>query len=293
MTALDRREFLVAGAGMLILAACRKSGDDEPAAVKVTEPDKEGDAKGAGAGAVNLVVASYVHVAGAEQRLALAFLNEEGTGPVKPDGPVTVTIDGKPVQSELHADGSLELPYLLVRHIFDKPGFATVKTTYKGAKSEAAIEVVDPAKAKAPLAGQPLLSVPTPTTADARGVDPICTHDPVCPLHEVSLDAALAEKRPLAVLFATPARCQSRLCGPVLDNLLAHRKAFSDRVRLVHVEVYASRTGNTLAPAMKAYGLAQEPFLFLAGADGVIRERIDNAYDKAEAKQALERLLSS
>lgn len=279
----------------MLLAACGKSDDDEPAAVKVTEPDEDGEAKGAGAGAgaVNLVVASYVHVAGAEQRLALAFLNEEGTGPVKPDSPVEVDIDGQPVESELHADGSLELPYLLVRHRFDKPGFVTVNARYKGRKSKAALEVVDAAKAKAPLVGQPLSSVPTPTTADAKGVDPICTRDPQCPLHEVSLDAALAEKRPLALLFATPARCQSRLCGPVLDNLLAHHGDFADRVRFVHVEVFASRTGSALAPAIKAYGLAQEPFLFLAGADGVIRERIDNAYDRTEARQALERLVSA
>lgn len=292
MTALNRREFLLAGAGVVLLAACGKSGDDEPGAVKVTEPDEEPGAQ-AGAGVVNLVVASYVHVAGAEQRLALAFLNEEGTGPVMPEGPVDVTIDGTPVEPELHADGSLELPYLLVRHRFEKPGFSTVNTTYKGIKSKAAIEVLEPGAAKAPLVGQPLPIVATPTTTDARGVDPICTHDPVCPLHEVSVDAALAEKRPLAVLIATPARCQSRLCGPVLDNLLVHHEAFSDRVRFVHVEVYASRTGDALAPAMKTLNLTQEPFLFLAGADGVIRERIDNAYDRTEAKQALERLVSS
>lgn len=292
MTALSRREFLLTGAGVVLLAACGKSEDDEPAAVKVTEPDEKEKTK-TGPAAVNLVVASYVHVAGTEQRLALAFLNEEGTGPVKPDGPVKVDIDGQAVESELHADGSLELPYLLVRHTFAKPGFATVNAEFKGIKSKAALEVLDPSKATAPLAGQPLMGVPTPTTADARGVDPICTREPQCPLHEVSLDAALAEKRPLAVLFATPARCQSQLCGPVLDNLLAHHDTFGDQVRFVHVEIFASRTGTTVAPATKAYGLTQEPFLFLAGADGVIRERIDNAYDRTEAKKALERLVTS
>ncbi|HUR17525.1 MAG TPA: hypothetical protein VMZ51_01140 [Acidimicrobiales bacterium] len=287
MTDLNRREFLLAGAGMVLLAACGKSDEDDPAAVKVTVPDEK-----PGSGKVNLVVASYVHVAGPDQRIALALLNEEGTGPVTPDGPVQVIIDGHPVVSELHADGSLELPYLLVNHRFDKPGFAAVSTVYKGITAKASLEVLDPAKAKVPLAGQPLPGVPTPTKADGKGVDPICTRDPQCPLHEVSLDTALGEKRPIAVLFATPARCQSRLCGPVLDNLLAHHEAFADRVRFIHVEIYASRSGEDLAPAVKSYGLAQEPFLFLAGADGVVRQRIDNAYDRAEAEQALERLTS-
>ena len=281
----------MAGASLVVLAACGSSTKDD-ATVKVTEPSDTSPKK-AGPSSFNLVVASYVHVAGAEQRITLAFLNEEGTGPVKPEGPVRITIDGEVVASELHADGSLELPYLLVHHRFEKPGVAAVKANYRGAESKAALEVSDPTKAAAPLVGQPLLSVPTPTVADARGVDPICTRDPQCPLHEVSLDTALAEKRPLALLFSTPARCQSRLCGPVLDNLLAHREAFAGRVRMIHAEIYAARTGTTLTPAMKAYGLTQEPFLFLAGADGVIRQRLDNAFDRTEAGQALERLVSS
>lgn len=290
---MNRREFLTVGAGLVLLASCGGSDDGESGTVKVTEPADDDGVKATGPSPINLVVASYVHVAGADQRLALAFLDERGTAPVKPEGPVEVSIDGREVDAELHADGSLELPYLLVRHRFDKPGVATVRTAYKGVKSEAAVEVIDPAKAKAPLVGQPLLSVPTPTVADPRGVDPICTRNPACPLHEVSLDAALAEKRSLAVSFSTPARCQSRLCGPVLDNLLAHNEVFADRVRFVHVEIYASRSGNALSPAMKAYGLTQEPFLFLAGPDGVVRERIDNAYDRTEARQALERLVAS
>lgn len=277
----------------MFLAACGSSEDEGAGPVKVDQPSEEETPEASGPSPFNLVVASYVHVAGADQRVTLAFLNQEGTGPVKPEGPVKVSIDGQEVDSELHADGSLELPYLLVRHRFDKPGFATVNATYKGTKTEAAIEVKDPAKVKVPLVGQPLPSVPTPTVADPGGVDPICTRDPMCPLHEVSLDAALAEKRPVALLFATPARCQSRLCGPVLDNLLAHHEAFAGRVRFVHVEIYASRTGNTLTPPMKAYGLTQEPFLFMAGADGVIRERLDNAFDRTEAGQALERLVAS
>ncbi|MEO7837202.1 MAG: hypothetical protein ABIS21_06130 [Acidimicrobiales bacterium] len=288
MTALNRREFLLAGAGLVVAAACGSSKEDDT--VKVTEPT-DAKPKKTGPSPVNLVVASYVHVAGPTERVALAFLDAEGTSPVKPDGPVLITIDGEAVTSELHADGSLELPYLLVFHKFAKPGASIVKARYQGTETEAAIEVTDPAQAKAPFAGQPLLSVPSPTTTDTMGVDPICTRDPACPLHEVSLDAALAEKRPVAVLFSTPARCQSRLCGPVLDNLLAHREAFADRVRFVHVEIYAARAGEALAPAVKAYGLTQEPFLFLAGPDGVIRERIDNAYDATEARQALERLV--
>ncbi|MFP5378014.1 MAG: hypothetical protein ACLGIO_14690, partial [Acidimicrobiia bacterium] len=140
--------------------------------------------------------------------------------------------------------------------------------------------------------GTAMVAAPSPTTADPLGVDPICTADPPCPLHDVSLDAALGERRPLAVLFATPALCQSRLCGPVLDTLLEQREAFADRVRFLHVEIYTDRTGETLAPTVQAYNLTAEPVLFLAGADGTVRERLDNAFDRVEARAALERLVA-
>lgn len=291
MSPLTRRELLLAGAGLAVLAACGGSDDAENSSVKVTDPGGETD--GQGSKSLNLVLASYVHVPAVDQRVTFAILNEEGTGPVKPEGPVRLTIDGQEVPAELHADGSLELPYLLVRHRFEKPGVSTARATYRGAVGEAAIQVVEPAKASAPLVGHPLPRVATPTVADPRVVDPICTRRPPCLLHDVSLDAALDERRPLAVLYATPARCQSRLCGPVLDNLLAHHEAFAGRVRFIHVEIFASPTGNTLAPAVKATGLTQEPFLFLVGADGIVRERIDNAFDRTEAGQALDRLVSA
>ena len=281
---MTRRQFLLTGAGLAVAAACgRDDGDDEP--VRVARPGEDGK------GPLNLVVASFVHVAGIDERVTVAFLNAEGTGPLKPEGPVQLSIEGTPLATELHDEG-IELPYLLARHRFPSPGFVKVRAAYDGRTAEAALEVVDPAAAKVPFPGRPMVSTPTPTVADPKGVNPICTRQPACPLHDVSLDAVLAEQRPVAVLFATPALCQSRLCGPVLDNLLAVREPFADRVRFVHVEIYDSPAGKTLAPAVKAYNLQMEPVLFLAGADGVVRERLDNAYDRREARAALERLVA-
>lgn len=282
---MNRRDFLLAGAGLAVAAACgsNKNGDANGVA-KVTDP--------AAGKAFSLVVASYVHVAGIDERFSVALLNSKGTGPLALSEPVQLTVDGQPVASEVHQDG-IPLPYLLVRHRFAQPGVVTVKATFKGDTAEAALQVVDGHGLKVPYPGTPMISTPSPTAADTLGVDPICTADPPCPLHDVSLDAALAEKRPIAVLFSTPARCQSRLCGPVLDNLLAQREATAGRVRFLHVEIWKARTGNDLAPTVEAYGLTLEPVLFLSGPDGVVRERIDNAFDRAEIKAALERLAAS
>lgn len=288
MAAMNRREFLLASAGLAVAAACGSNNDDGDAVAKVSDPTTPGRTKSP---AFNPVVASYLHVAGIDERFTVALLNGEGTGPVALDGPVQLTVDGQPVTAEVHQDG-IPLPYLLVRHRFAEPGIVQVGVTFKGATAKAALQVVDGQGLKEPYPGKPMIVTPSPTASATLGVDPICTADPICPLHDVSLDALLAEKRPTAVLFSTPARCQSRLCGPVLDNVLAQRAAFGDRVRFHHVEIYKARTGNDLSPTVNAYGLSQEPILFLAGPDGIVKERLDNAVDRTELKAALERLVA-
>ena len=287
MSPMSRREFLLAGAGLALTAACGGGDDEDGGAAKGSDPTSSTGASTA----FSLVVASFVHVAGIDERVTVAFLNAEGTAPLAIDGPVELTIDGEPVEAEVHTDG-VPLPYLLVRHRFDTAKIAEVEATYQGDTGTAPLQVVDRGATKVPIVGTPMISAPSPTPAATLGVDPICTRDPACPLHDVSLDAALPEKRPMAVLFSTPARCQSRICGPVLDTLLEQREAYGDRVRFLHVEIYAARTGNALAPTVKAYNLEAEPILFLAGADGVVRERLDNAFDRVELRSALDRLVS-
>ena len=279
---LTRRSFLVAGAGLAVAAAC---GRDSDVTVKPERDD--------GPTNLSLVVASYVHTIGVEERVALALL--QGSGPATPTGPITVAFkapDGavsSPVQATVHSEG-ISLPYFPVRHRFATTGVHEAVVTYGGRTLTAAINVNDQT-VPIPIIGRPLISVPTPTVADPRGVDPICTKSPACPLHDMSLDAALAAKRPVALLFSTPARCKSRLCGPVLENLLVHHAQFRDRVQFIHVEIYEQATSEKLAPAVAAYKLPGEPFLFLAGADGIVRDRLDNAFDRVEARAALERLV--
>jgi hypothetical protein len=136
----------------------------------------------------------------------------------------------------------------------------------------------------------------TPTAADPKGVQLLCTHDPVCPLHDVTLTEALAEKRPVAFLIATPKYCQVAVCGPVLDHVLTLKDEFP-QVRFLHSEVYPSDAAaqpsvGQVVPVVSAYGLSYEPVLFLAGADGVVRTRLDAVYDASELREALTALVS-
>jgi hypothetical protein len=291
---LSRRSFLVGTAALGLATAC---GSSKKKSI-VVQGDKPGD------GSLNLLVTSSLLLPGVDQRVGLVLAGKDG-GFIKPDGPVQVAVapdaSGKPgpfspAASEVHADTGAAPAYVRTAYRFPAPGNYWVRTTYGGKAADAAVSVIDPAQSKVPAPGQPLIPTATPTPADHRGVEPICTREPACPWHDPSLDAALGEHRPMAVLFATPRLCQTRTCGPVLDTLLDLRPAYESKVRFLHVEIYADGSGQAqsppLAPAVKAYNLETEPVLFLAGPDGAVRERIDGLFGKAEADAALTRLLA-
>ena len=120
--------------------------------------------------------------------------------------------------AEPHADGIPTRPYYLTRQRFDVAGQWWVVASTAGKQGATQLDVINAGDTQVPLPGKHMVPVATPTLADHRGVEPICTRQPACPLHEVSLDAALNEHRPLAVLFATPALCESRTCGPVIST---------------------------------------------------------------------------
>src|SRR5690606_18186607 len=103
----------------------------------------------------------------------------------------------------------------------DRPGFYSVVTTVRGQEIGASFQVSPADEVEIVEVGEALPPIETPTTADARGVDPICTADPPCPFHEVTVAEALAASQPVALLVSTPAFCQTDICGPVLDLLVA------------------------------------------------------------------------
>jgi hypothetical protein len=290
---VGRRAFVVGSAAMLAAAACGKKGKeaDRPT---ITTPSSTTPAD-----AINLLVASSPILAGApDERVALIVL--QGQDAVAADVKVEVLfgqVQGQsvgatigPFTAERHADG-LPRPYHLVRATFPVPGNYAIQATVGDKKGLAALEAADPATDKAPKVGEAMVSVPTPTPSEHRGVEPICTHQPVCPLHDVSLDAALREGKPLAVLFGTPKFCKTNTCGPVLDVMLDVMGPFAAKVRFLHVEIFTDEKADTTTPAVDAYNLQGEPFLFLAGADGKVKGRIPGPYDKAELTQALTALV--
>jgi hypothetical protein len=109
-------------------------------------------------------------------------------------------------------------------------------------------------------------------------------------MHDEDLQDVLGSK-PVVLLFATPALCQSRICGPVVDIAEQVKRDFGDHVAFIHQEIYVDNDINKgPRPQMKAYELPSEPWLFVIDREGVIRNAIEGAFSVEELQRAVEQV---
>jgi hypothetical protein len=149
------------------------------------------------------------------------------------------------------------------------------------------------AGSRVPNVGDQAISVHTPTVTSVHGdVKSIDTRVPPDDMHKVDLADALRRHRPVVLLFATPALCQSRVCGPVVDVAEQVKAQYGDKVDFIHMEIY---NGNDLnkgpRPQFTAYGLRNEPILFAIDRRGVVAERLEGAYSAGELEAAVRKAL--
>ncbi len=145
-----------------------------------------------------------------------------------------------------------------------------------------------------PDEGEAAPSVHTPTLAEVGAdVESIDTRVPPSSMHGDDLADVLGEK-PVVLLFATPALCVSRVCGPVVDVAEQVKSDFGDDVAFIHQEIYVDNVPGpeNLRPQVKAYGLPTEPWLFVLDSDGNVASRIEGAFSVAELESALEPLVN-
>jgi hypothetical protein len=143
-----------------------------------------------------------------------------------------------------------------------------------------------------PAAGQRPPAIDTPTFASAGGdLSRITTRVPPDDMNRVSFKAVLG-RRPVALLFSTPALCQSRVCGPVTDIALSMESAYGARMTFIHQEVYVDNQLNRgLRPQMLAFHLRTEPWLFTVDRRGRVAARLEGAFGIDAFHRAIEAAL--
>jgi hypothetical protein len=304
--AISRRGFLAGAAAAGLLAAC--GGDDDDTTAGPTSTDAGPGTDGAIVGGLSAVrFFGPYYPAGKPARVPFGLSDDEGllSAALAPRE-LGVTVrgpEGEEVASGLTAplyEGGLPRPYYAFEFEPAAPGFYDiVLDTGDAGEVITQVQIVDPddeAVAAMVGPGDRLPALETPTVADARGVTPICTREPACDLHARTAAEVLAAGEPFALLVATPAFCQTVICGPVLDVLL---EVLPDvpGIAAVHAEVFSDPENNPTPPTPEDYapvidelGLAFEPVLYTVGADGVVRERLDYIFGEDEIRRALEDL---
>ena len=184
-------------------------------------------------------------------------------------------------------DTGLTIPYWPFRVDIDKPGIYTLVVD-GGPAEGAAIQVLNATEVLIPLVGSQLPGFDTPTFDDHRGVEPVCTRTPEpCEFHNITLNEALALKKPIAYLVGTPAHCSTGTCSPALEALVAVKNSIGDAMTFLHAEIYTDDKATTVAPAVVALKMEYEPAIYITDASGKIVERFDAIFDADEISNAI------
>jgi hypothetical protein len=144
---------------------------------------------------------------------------------------------------------------------------------------------------RVPGPGDPAPVVETLTAADVGGdLTKIDTRQPPSTMHDDNF-ADVVGKEPVVLLFATPALCSSRVCGPVVDIAEQVKSERGDEAAFIMQEIYKDNSVDEgLREQVKAYDLPSEPWLFVVDSDGKISTAIEGAFSEGELNAALDRV---
>ncbi|HYR61390.1 MAG TPA: hypothetical protein VET24_01985 [Actinomycetota bacterium] len=317
---LTRRELLhlgFIGAGGLVLGGLyEKFGTRPNVLTGPTFGQLLSARRQAGDGSLQVFVGGEDYVAGVDNYVVL-FLQHGGANGARIFGTdarmwITPTADPSarlmptgPIPSPwfgyAHPDGPPPLPQGLnaVRINFSTPGFWTLiaeTTTQTRLIGTTYIQVKAKGNTDTKIPGDAAIPSLTPTVANNEGVSPICTRKPPCDMHEITLKDAISSGKPTAFFVGTPEFCQSRNCGPSLDELIAVEANLRGRANFVHAEVYLNDQTQTIerqipSPTFKEWAFQSEPWLFVIDRNGIIAARFEGGFTASQAQAALQPLM--
>jgi hypothetical protein len=188
---------------------------------------------------------------------------------------------------------------------FDRPGIWEFQVSFQdgvGIRVGSGFLQVEQ-DSSAPSVGDtaPLTVTKTADTVDeVRQISSALNPDPE--FYAISLDEALTNGRPTAVLFSTPAFCVTQTCGPQLETLGELREVYGDRMDFIHVEIFDNirdmlDTGDSsigrVAQPVENWGLITEPWTFFINANGIVASRFEQFTTLEELSEAAESVLAA
>ncbi len=240
-------------------------------------------------------------------RLSFLVVDDEGRVVTRPSARVWVArgLEQAPFAEttaraeKIGVEGSEEgdADEIFVTHLdLDEPGkYWVLAEPVGGRKIQAIGNVVVAEKSAAPAVGDKAVASKTPTIESTGGDFAALTTQkpPDRGLLRYSVADSLDQEVPFVLTFATPRYCTSRTCGPVVDVVDAVRAKYEQQgVRFIHVEIYEGNDpANEYNQWVQEWRLPSEPFTFLVGADGLVKERFEGTLSVRELGEAVEQHL--
>jgi hypothetical protein len=226
------------------------------------------------------------------------YFAKSGKGPVTGPLPAQVTsLETKPAYRARGAGGPGEATtaYVVPKVDFDRKGPWLAVAMLKGPDGLEVSRVPSPVVGEFPQipgVGDKAPAIHTPTEADVGGdLAKIDTRVPPDQMHKVDFAEALGRK-PIVLVFATPALCQTRVCGPVVAVAQQGADKYGDKVDFIHMEIYNdNEISKGPRPQLRAFKLESEPWAFLVDSKGIIRDRIQGAFGVAELEEAMKTIV--
>ncbi len=166
---------------------------------------------------------------------------------------------------------------------FKKPGVYKILTVsdLPGGRYAAgmAAQVKTPQADRIPDVGEKAPVIQTDTKGTVGGnLDLLDTRSPKALELSAKSFADVIGKKPVALLFSTPQLCQSRVCGPVTDEMLQVKAETGSKVQFIHQETYVNNNVTKgFRPPLVRYGLQSEPWLFTVDRHGRIAARLEGS----------------
>lgn len=232
------------------------------------------------------------------QRLVVAYRTEVGEDLAAPDLPAELVVAREgaeaqrvPTEFVWMTEGVRGLYVATVE--LDQAGQWTATLHPEGENQTLASPFFVDERPSTPEVGEAAPVSTSETLDDVDGDLSLITTDPNPDpaMYEVSADTAVTNGSPAVIVFATPAFCQTAVCGPMLDQVKELRAGTEADVDWVHVEVYELEDVDpndlTPVPAAIDWGLPSEPWVFVVAADGTVTHRFEGVVSDAELATAL------
>lgn len=204
----------------------------------------------------------------------------------------------------LEAAGLQDRGVYSARVTFDTPGAWGVEaiTQRPGHASESTrVGFAVPAKSQTPGVGDLVPASKNKTIKDVASVEELTSARPPDPdLYRLSIADAIAQGKPLLVVFATPAFCTSKTCGPEVEVVQQLRAKYVSRMNFIHIEIYDNPVAllkgsndRSLRPAVQEWNLPTDPWTFLVDGRGRMFDKFEGFAPASELEDSILRLLGS